>query len=232
MTEKGWKVLRILIVDDEEDFSNSLSEGLKSEGYVVDIALNGEYALFLHDLYPYDFVLLDLNLPDIDGLFLCSKFREINPKLLICILSARGEIAEKVIGLDQGADDYLSKPIHFDELLARIRALCRRNINVRKPLVEIGQLSIDINLRFVYVGELRIVLNAKEYQILEYLTQNIGRLVPAEELILHIWGEEDALFSNSVRTQISNLRSKLRKAGVINPVIRTAVNSGYTLVVE
>ena len=175
---------------------------------------------------------IPLWLRTIDGLFLCSKFREINPKLLICILSARGEIAEKIIGLDQGADDYLSKPIHFDELLARIRALCRRNINVRKPLVEIGQLSIDINLRFVYVDELRIVLNAKEYQILEYLTQNIGRLVPAEELILHIWGEEDALFSNSVRTQISNLRCKLRKAGVINPVIRTAVNSGYTLVVE
>jgi DNA-binding response OmpR family regulator len=175
--------LRILIVDDEEDFSNSLSEGLRSEGYIVDIALNGENALFLHELYPYDLVLLDLNLPDIDGLFLCDKFRNINPNLLICILSARGEVFERIDGLDQGADDYLSKPIHFDELLARIRALCRRNVNVRGPLVEIGQLSIDTNLRMVYVGDLKIKFTAKEYQLLEYLTRNVGRMIPAEELI-------------------------------------------------
>jgi DNA-binding response OmpR family regulator len=224
--------LRILIVDDEEDFSNSLSEGLRSEGYIVDIALNGENALFLHELYPYDLVLLDLNLPDIDGLFLCDKFRNINPNLLICILSARGEVFERIDGLDQGADDYLSKPIHFDELLARIRALCRRNVNVRGPLVEIGQLSIDTNLRMVYVGDLKIKFTAKEYQLLEYLTRNVGRMIPAEELILHIWGEEGALFSNSVRTQISYLRRKLRKAGVTSPVIVTTINIGYTLVIE
>jgi len=225
-------VLRILVVDDEEDFSNTLSEGLKNEGYVVDIALNGEQALFLFDLYPYDLILLDLNLPDTDGLVLCDKFRGINPKVLICILSARGEVFEKIDGLDQGADDYLSKPIHFDELLARIRALCRRNLNIRRPLVEIGQLSIDTNLRLVYVADSEIRLTAKEYRLLEYLTQNIGRVVPAEELILHIWGEQDALFSNSVRTQMSFLRGKLRRAGITNPAIVTAVNIGYTLVVE
>ena len=224
--------MRILVVDDEEDFSNTLSEGLKNEGYVVDIALNGEQALFLFDLYPYDLILLDLNLPDTDGLVLCDKFRGINPKVLICILSARGEVFEKIDGLDQGADDYLSKPIHFDELLARIRALCRRNLNIRRPLVEIGQLSIDTNLRLVYVADSEIRLTAKEYRLLEYLTQNIGRVVPAEELILHIWGEQDALFSNSVRTQMSFLRGKLRRAGITNPAIVTAVNIGYTLVVE
>jgi Response regulators consisting of a CheY-like receiver domain and a winged-helix DNA-binding domain len=224
--------MRILLVDDEEDFSDSLSEGLRNEGYVVDVALNGEEALFLYDLYPYDLILLDLNLPDTDGLILCDKFRSINPKALICILSARGEVFEKIEGLDQGADDYLSKPIHFDELLARIRALCRRNLNVRRPLVEVGQLSIDTNLRMVYIADSEIKLTAKEYSLLEYLTQNIGKVVAAEELILHIWGEQDALFSNSVRTQISYLRTKLRKAGVTNPVIVTTVNIGYTLVIE
>ena len=224
--------MRILLVDDEEDFSDSLSEGLRNEGYVVDIALNGEEALFLYDLYPYDLALLDLNLPDTDGLVLCENFRSKNPKVLICILSARGEVFERIDGLDQGADDYLSKPIHFDELLARIRALWRRNLNVRRPLVEVGQLSIDTNLRVVYVGDYWIKFTAKEYQLLEYLTQNVGRMIPAEELILHIWGEEDALFSNSVRTQISYLRRKLRKAGVSNPVIVTTVNIGYTLVIE
>lgn len=224
--------MRILLVDDEEDFSDSLSEGLRNEGYVVDIALNGEEALFLYDLYPYDLALLDLNLPDTDGLVLCENFRSKNPKVLICILSARGEVFERIDGLNQGADDYLSKPIHFDELLARIRALWRRNLNVRRPLVEVGQLSIDTNLRVVYVGDYWIKFTAKEYQLLEYLTQNVGRMIPAEELILHIWGEEDALFSNSVRTQISYLRRKLRKAGVTNPVIVTTVNIGYTLVIE
>lgn len=224
--------MRILLVDDEEDFSDSLSEGLRNEGYVVDIALNGEEALFLYDLYPYDLALLDLNLPDTDGLVLCENFRSKNPKVLICILSARGEVFERIDGLNQGADDYLSKPIHFDELLARIRALWRRNLNVRRPLVEVGQLSIDTNLRVVYVGDYWIKFTAKEYQLLEYLTQNVGRMIPAEELILHIWGEEDALFSNSVRTQISYLRRKLRKAGVSNPVIVTTVNIGYTLVIE
>ena len=225
--------MRILLVDDEEDFSDSLSEGLRNEGYVVDIALNGEEALFLYDLYPYDLALLDLNLPDTDGLVLCENFRSKNPKVLICILSARGEVFERIDGLNQGADDYLSKPIHFDELLARIRALWRRNLNVRRPLVEVGQLSIDTNLRRVYyIADSEIKLTAKEYRLLEYLTQNIGRAVAVEELILHIWGEQDALFSNSVRTQISYLRTKLRKAGVTNPVIVTTVNIGYTLVIE
>jgi DNA-binding response OmpR family regulator len=224
--------MRILLVDDEEDFSDSLSEGLRNEGYVVDIALNGEEALFLYDLYPYDLALLDLNLPDTDGLVLCENFRSKNPKVLICILSARGEVFERIDGLDQGADDYLSKPIHFDELLARIRALWRRNLNVRRPLVEVGQLSIDTNLRLVYAAGSEIKLTAKEYRLLEYLTQNIGRAVAVEELILHIWGEQDALFSNSVRTQISYLRTKLRKAGVTNPVIVTTVNIGYALVIE
>ena len=224
--------MRILLVDDEEDFSDSLSEGLRNEGYVVDIALNGEEALFLYDLYPYDLALLDLNLPDTDGLVLCENFRSKNPKVLICILSARGEVFERIDGLDQGADDYLSKPIHFDELLARIRALWRRNLNVRRPLMEVGQLSIDTNLRMVYIADSEIKLTAKEYRLLEYLTQNIGRAVAVEELIFHIWGEQDALFSNSVRTQISYLRTKLRKAGVTNPVIVTTVNIGYTLVIE
>ena len=224
--------MRILLVDDEEDFSDSLSEGLRNEGYVVDIALNGEEALFLYDLYPYDLALLDLNLPDTDGLVLCENFRSKNPKVLICILSARGEVFERIDGLNQGADDYLSKPIHFDELLARIRALWRRNLNVRSPLIEVGQLSIDTNLRMVYIADSEIKLTAKEYRLLEYLTQNIGRAVAVEELILHIWGEQDALFSNSVRTQISYLRTKLRKAGVTNPVIVTTVNIGYTLVIE
>lgn len=224
--------MRILLVDDEEDFSDSLSEGLRNEGHVVDIALNGEEALFLYDLYPYDLALLDLNLPDTDGLVLCENFRSKNPKVLICILSARGEVFERIDGLDQGADDYLSKPIHFDELLARIRALWRRNLNVRRPLVEVEQLSIDTNLRLVYAAGSEIKLTAKEYRLLEYLTQNIGRAVAVEELILHIWGEQDALFSNSVRTQISYLRTKLRKAGVTNPVIVTTVNIGYTLVIE
>lgn len=224
--------MRILVIDDEVGFSSALSEGLRNEGYAVDIAPNGEEALFLFGLYPYNLLLLDLNLPDTDGLILCKKFRALKPEILICILSARGEVFEKVDGLDQGADDYLSKPIHFDELLARIRALYRRNLNLRNPLLEVGQLLIDTNLRMVFFNDLEIKLTSKEYRLLEYLTQNIGRTVSAEKIILHVWGEDKAMFSNTVRTHISYLRSKLKNAGVTNPVIVTTVNVGYTLIVE
>jgi DNA-binding response OmpR family regulator len=224
--------LRILLVDDEEDFSNPLAEGLKREEYPVEVAQDSSEALFLFELYPYDLVLLDLNLPDKDGLLLCDEFRKINPDILICIISARRGISERIEGLDQGADDYLPKPIHFDELLAHLRALSRRNLNLRKPLVELGQLVIDTNLQRVSVSGDEIKLTAKEYRLLEYLVRNIGRKVSPEELILHVWGEEDALFSNSVRTHICSLRKKLREAGVKTPTLLTTVNQGYSLLID
>lgn len=224
--------MRILLVDDEEDFANPLAEGLKREGYPVEIAPDSSEALFLFELYPYDLVLLDLNLPDRDGLLLCDEFRKINPDILICIISARGGISERIEGLDQGADDYLPKPIHFDELLAHVRALSRRNLNLRKPLIEFGQLVLDTNLQRVSVSGDEIKLTAKEYRLLEYLVRNIGRKVSPEELILHIWGEEDALFSNSVRTHICSLRKKLREAGVKTPMLLTTVNQGYSLLID
>lgn len=224
--------MRILLVDDEDDFSSSLSEGLSGEGYIVDIAQDGENALYLCELFPHDLVLLDLNLPDMDGLTLCEKIRKINPNILICIVSARGELYERIEGLDQGADDYLSKPIHFEELLAHIRALTRRNMNIRTPLVEIGQLKLDMNFRLLFVADVEVKLTVKEYQLLEYLVRNKGRFVSPEELILNIWGEEDSLFSNSVRTQICYLRRKIREAGVLNPRIVTTVNKGYSLVLD
>ncbi len=226
------KKMRILLVDDEEDFANPLSDGLIREGYLVEIAQDSSEALFLFDLYPYDLVLLDLNLPDIDGLLLCDEFRKINPDILICIISARRGIAERIGGLDQGADDYLPKPIHFDELLAHVRALSRRNLNLRKPLVDLGQLVLDSNLQIVQVADKEIALTAKEYRLLEYFVRNKGRIVSLEELILHIWGEEDALFSNSVRTHICSLRKKLREAGVTNPKLITTINKGYSLVLD
>lgn len=224
--------MRILLVDDEEDFSNPLAEGLKREEYPVEVAQDSSEALFLFELYPYDLVLLDLNLPDKDGLLLCDEFRKINPDILICIISARRGISERIEGLDQGADDYLPKPIHFDELLAHLRALSRRNLNLRKPLVELGQLVIDTNLQRVSVSGDEIKLTAKEYRLLEYLVRNIGRKVSPEELILHVWGEEDALFSNSVRTHICSLRKKLREAGVKTPTLLTTVNQGYSLLID
>ncbi|MGB4595961.1 MAG: response regulator transcription factor [Anaerolineaceae bacterium] len=224
--------MRILLVDDEDDFSSSLSEGLMSEGYIVDIAQDGESALYLCELYPHDLVLLDLNLPDVDGLTLCEEFRKVNPNILICIVSARGELQERIEGLDQGADDYLSKPVHFDELLAHIRALTRRNMNIRTPLVEIGQLKLDMNFRLLFVADVEIKLTTKEYQLLEYLVGNRGRFICPEELILHIWGEEDAMFSNTVRSHISNLRKKMKEAKVSNPRIVTTVNKGYSLILD
>jgi two-component system OmpR family response regulator len=224
--------LRILLIDDEEDFANPLAEGLRREGYPVEIAYDSAEAIFMFEVYPYDLVLLDLNLPDQDGLLLCDEFRRVNPEILICIISARGRVSERIEGLNQGADEYLTKPVHFQELIAHVRALVRRNLYLRKPLVEIGQLVLDTNLRRVFVSNQEIKLTAKEYQLIECLVSNIGRTVSQVELIMHIWGEEDALFSNSVRTHICTLRKKLKKAGVKNPALLTKVNQGYSLIID
>ncbi len=221
--------MRILIVEDEEDYANSLSLGLKSEGYAVNIAIDGESALHLFELYPFDLVLLDLNLPDVDGIHLCETMRQTNQQVLICIISARIDVSDRIEGLDIGADTYLPKPIHFEEVLANIRALTRRNANLRRPVIDLGDMSIDTNQKTVFIGQNNINLTAKEYYLLLHFAQNVGRVISSEDLILHSWGEEDALFSNTLRAHISNLRKKMLEAGVNNPWIETRINQGYVL---
>jgi DNA-binding response OmpR family regulator len=166
-----------------------------------------------------------------DGLEVCRLLRRQRPDLLILILTARDQIRDRVIGLDIGADDYLVKPFHFEELTARIRALLRRDLRVREPILHVGDLQIDPAERIAWKGKRRLDLTAKEFSILEYLARHKGEIITSEQLIEHIWGEgEIDPFSGSVRVHIYSLRRKLGDKSDSNRYIETIIGQGYRLI--
>jgi DNA-binding response OmpR family regulator len=224
--------MRILIIEDEVDFANALLRGLQFQGYAVDVAKDGREGWELGTVNPYDLVILDLNLPSIDGLEVCRLLRSQRPGLLILILTARDQISDRVIGLDMGADDYMVKPFHFDELTARIRALLRRDLRVREPVLCVGDLRIDPAERIAWKGKQRLDLTTKELSILEYLMRHKGEIVSQEQLIEHTWGEEELdQFSSSVRVHIHSLRRKLGDQTDSSRYIGTVIGQGYRLIV-
>lgn len=220
---------RLLLIEDDEDFSRPLAIGLRKAGYIVDVNGSGESGLHYAESFDYDLLLLDLNLPDLDGITICKKLKANNPDLLIFIISARDAVNKRVEGLDSGADDYLTKPFHLDELLARIRALFRRKYLQGKNQIEAGNLRLDQVKREIYIQETFVQLTAKEYLILEYLLVNFGAIIKQEELILHTWGEEDALFYVSLRTHVYNIRKKLQAAGLRGVELANIVIQGYCI---
>lgn len=222
--------MRILIIEDERDLANALARGLRQEGYAVDIATNGMEGLELGEIYEYDLVVLDLNLPKLDGLEVCQRFRSNKPELLILILTARSRLEDRVMGLDQGADDYLVKPFHFEELAARIRALLRRDLRVREPILEVGDLKLDPASRIAWQKKQRLSLTKKEFAILEYLMRHAGEVVSQEELIEHVWNEDVNLFTASVRVHVHSLRRKLGDNPDSPHYIETITGSGYRLI--
>ncbi len=225
--------MRILIIEDELDFANALSRGLKNQGYAVDIARNGKEGWVLGTVNPYDLVILDLNLPLMVGLEVCRLLRHKRSDLLILILTARDQIRDRVIGLDMGADDYLVKPFHFEELTARIRALLRRDLRVREPILRVGDLQIDPAERIAWKGKRRLDLTAKEFSILEYLARHKGEIVTSEQLIEHIWGEDEIdPFTGSVRVHIHSLRRKLGDTFESPHNIETIIGQGYRLIIS
>lgn len=221
--------MRILIVEDEPDLANALARGLRQQGYAVDIAEDGERGWELGAIYDYDVLILDLNLPDMDGLEVCRRLRASRPNLLILMLTARDRLSDKVAGLDLGADDYLTKPFHFDELVARIRALLRRDQRVREPILQVGELRLDPASRTVWVGKRRLNLTRKEFGMLEYLMRHPGEVVSQEDLIEHVWNEDVNLFTGSVRVHIHSLRRKLGDDAEHPRYIETIVGGGYRL---
>ncbi|MFJ5766404.1 response regulator transcription factor [Lysinibacillus sp. NPDC093210] len=218
--------MRILVVEDELDLQEAIAEGLRLEGYAVDTCNNGEDAYELAYVENYDLIILDLNLPKMDGLEVLEKLREENKELKVLILSARSTVNEKVKGLDIGANDYLTKPFAFVELEARIRNLLRRKFVQEHILLSCGNINIDLSKRSAFVGEEELILTKKEFALLEYFLFNQGKIVSQEELIEHIWDGNADSFSSAIRVHIATLRKKMKALLDYDP-IRTKIGEGY-----
>ncbi|WP_312470692.1 response regulator transcription factor [Neobacillus sp.] len=221
--------MRILVVEDEVDLQEAIAEGLRLDGYAVDTCDNGENAYELLYVENYDLVILDLNLPQMDGLEVLEKIRDEKPELKILILSARGCVADKVKGLDIGANDYLVKPFDFAELEARIRNLLRRKFVQAGNMLSCGEIKVNLAKRVAFICEDDLTLTKKEFALLEYFLLNQDRVVSGEELVEHVWDKNVDSFSSAIRVHIATLRKKLKTVLNYDP-IRTKIGEGYFLV--
>lgn len=220
--------MRILIIEDENELRESIAEGLRIDGYEIDTASDGETGLDLLFDNVYDLVLLDLNLPKLDGMDILREFRKENLETPVIILSARIGLDDKINGLDEGANDYLTKPFHFKELEARIRSLTRRNFVQKNTVLKLGELTYDTKTRETSINGEVIKLTRKESGILEYMLINQEKIISQEELIEHVWDTNADEFSGSVRVHISSLRKKLKEKLNYDP-IRNKVGQGYII---
>ena len=181
--------MRLLIVEDEPVAAKVLAKGLREHSYAVDVATDGAVALESVELNPYDLLIVDVMLPGLNGLELCGGLRERGITAPVLMLTARGGLDERIAGLDAGADDYLAKPYHFPELLARIRALLRRGPALRSPILSIADLTVDTRARTVHRNGCAIDLTAKEYALLEYLVRRQGEVVSRTDIAEHVWDD-------------------------------------------
>ncbi len=220
--------MKILVVEDEKHLAEILKKGLEEKGFTVDLSYDGEEGLYMAETYPYDAILLDIILPEIDGLTILKRLRQKGINLPVVMLTAKGEIEDKISGLDLGADDYVAKPFEFSELLARLKAVIRRSKSRAAPLIKINDLEIDTNSRTVKRSGREIRLSATEYRILEYLAFNSGRVISRTELIEHIYDTEFDLDSNIIDVYINYLRNKIDK-GFDGQLIQTVRGSGYLI---
>ena len=220
--------MRVLVVEDDFRIANLLAAGLRENSYAVDVAKNGKDALYQISLNDYDAVILDVMLPIIDGLEVCREIRGSGHAVPVLMLTARDAVEDKIAGLDTGADDYLTKPFSFAELLARLRALLRRNSTIRPPQIEIANLKIDTIAQRVWRNGAEIILTAKEYALLEFLASEKGKVVGRAEIAGHVWDESFDPFSNLIEVYIKRLRKKLDE-GFGKHLIHTRRGSGYVL---
>lgn len=223
--------MHILIIEDEKQLCCSIAEGLRMNGYETDTCFDGNEGLELCMTESYDLILLDLNLPGTDGLDILQQFRTSDSTTPVLILSARGQIQDKVEGLDLGANDYLTKPFHFEELEARIRSLTRRKFIQEDICLKCGRIIFDTRTRKASVDDATLSLTRKESALLEYFLLHQGRIISPEEMIEHLWDGSVNSFSNSIRVHISSLRKKLRAALGFDP-IQNKIGQGYILMEE
>src|SRR5262245_23890861 len=220
--------MRVLVVEDNKPLARALRQGLEEEGYAVDCAFDGEEADFKARGVDYDVIVLDLMLPKTDGLTLLKNWRTEGRKSCILVLTARDTLEDKVVGLDLGADDYLTKPFELDELLARIRSLVRRKHTVQDPVVRCFDLEIDTAARTVRRAGKPIYLTPREYGLLEFLAYNRGKVVTRSMIWEHLYDEHDESTSNVVDVYIRYLRNKVDK-GFTPQIIMTRWGEGYML---
>jgi DNA-binding response OmpR family regulator len=221
--------MQILIVEDEEKIADFLKHGLVEERYAVDIAPDGEEALYKHDLNEYDLIILDLMIPKVDGLTVCRKIRSNNSNIPILMLTARDNIEDKIKGLDSGADDYMIKPFSFSELSARIRALLRRGNKADPVILAIDDLVLNPATKVVKRKDKIIDLTAREYSLLEYFMRNQDIVLTKTKILEHVWDYSYEGLSNVIETYVKYLRKKLKTGPKDKELIYTIRGSGYIL---
>jgi two-component system, OmpR family, response regulator len=220
--------MRLLVAEDDPQLGNSLARGLRERSYAVDLVVDGEEAVYRAALNAYDAIVLDVMLPKRDGLSVARALRLRGVNAPILMLTARDAIADRVAGLDAGADDYLVKPFAFDELLARLRAITRRTSAIRETVLTIGPLSVDTRRQRVTKGEKSIPLTAKEYALLEFLARNEGTLVTRATITAHVWDDNHDPVSNTLEVYINRLRHKIDDPSGTS-FIQTRRGAGYFL---
>jgi len=221
--------MKILVIEDEVRIAQNIKKGLVQEGFSVDLAHDGEDGYDLASTEEYSVIILDLMLPGMDGVTVCKKLREAKVYTPILMLTAKGGLADKVLGLNTGADDYLVKPFAFDELLARIKALGRRPRKSTGNILKVKDLELDtINLTVKRNGK-EIELSKKEFALLEYLMINKGQIISKDKLVQNVWDFDADILPNTVEVYINYLRNKIEKPFAGVPIIKTVRGFGYKI---
>jgi len=220
--------MRLLLVEDDARIARFATKGLQEQSYAVDVVANGNDAVYQVEINDYDVVILDVMIPGLDGFAVCRAMRGLGKRMPILMLTARDGVDDRITGLDSGADDYLTKPFEFGELLARLRALLRRPNELRPSELVVGDLQINTGAQSVKRGSRVIQLTTKEYALLEFLARNAGRVVGRSEIAEHVWDETFDPFSNLIEVYINRLRRKIGDDPA-KPVLQTRRGSGYVL---
>ena len=220
--------MKILVIEDEKKIASFIQRGLKEEKYAVDVAYDGEKGMALADVNEYDLIVLDIMLPGKDGIYVCRELRRQGHKTPVLMLTARDRVEDKVSGLDVGADDYLTKPFAFEEFLARVRALLRRQVSPKTTLLKVGDLELDQLTHKVKRNGREIKLTSKEYSLLEYLMLHAHEVVTRTMISEHVWNEDFDSFTNIIDVYVRYLRSKIDKNSS-QKFIHTIRGTGYVL---
>jgi DNA-binding response OmpR family regulator len=218
--------MRLLLLEDDARIARFVAKGLREQAYAVDVASNGDDALYQAEINPYDLVILDVMVPGRDGFEVCRELRKSGQRMPILMLTARDAVEDRITGLDHGADDYLTKPFEFRELLARLRALLRRSGELRPAKINIADLVLDTSAQSVSRAGRTVTLTAKEYALLEFLARNAGRVVGRAEIAEHVWDESFDPFSNLIEVYVNRVRGKV-DADSAKPLLHTRRGAGY-----